>query len=602
MFDPTLEELLNEIEEAERIRDQHLVGVDAIIQEYTGRWYGGAREGVDMGRIPDMEGNPEPYAYSFVSNMLPALVYENPSAVVKARRVIGHKIFQEAMQSGLRAWIIDEGFRDELERIVLDYLFFQGVSMHYVEDDERWADGAVRPKLARVDYRHWGCDSLASSISEAEFQYHWYYVDLDELMEDPAVDQEAASKLKPNNESESGAAQKDSFRKGSPEKLRRKRVKVFSVWMRQKNTLRIVCKEPRVELYPERPYYGPKTGPYNVMQAYPVPGQVWPLSPLVAVADQVTDLQLHAKAAARDAARRKTIVVVDSTHANLGEDITNAEDMEVIAVPGFSSSQAQQFEFGGVTSTQYEYLAMLRSRLDRHSGMTETSRGNVSGGTATESQIATEALSARTEYLKSKVRDATGKMLKSIGWFLFHTPGILIPVNRRDPITGMQSEGLFLGGQFPGMEAGEWDDYAVQIEPLSMQRVTEQVIQRRAMDMATFVTDTAPLIPQIPWVKWQEIYRIVGESMNQEDSDNLIIWELLGQMSPPEMTPGSQTLGPGGPEGQRYSIPGQGFKARPGDNPNSNAPMVDERRAEMSKPFGDEYGGTQGPPGSKPTY
>ncbi|MGD9631425.1 MAG: hypothetical protein AB7V18_19470 [Pyrinomonadaceae bacterium] len=597
MFDPTLDELLREIEEAERVRDQHLAGVDTIIREYTGRWYSGSRDPLDMSALPDVEGNPEPFAYSFVSNILPALVYSNPSAVVKAKRVVGHKMVQDAMQSGMRAWIQDVNFQEDLERVVLDFLFFQGILMHYIEDDERWAEGAVRPAVSRIDYRNWGCDSLASSLDEAAFQYHWYYADYSDIMADPALVPEALEKLRPNNDMEQKGPQRDPFKKGEPGKLGRKRVRVYSVWNRQKDTIRVVTRDPKLELYPERPYYGPKTGPYSVYQAYPVPGQVYPLSPLVAVAEQVKDLQVHAKAAARSAAGRKTVVIVDSTHANLAEDLHNSEDREVIAVPGFSSSQAQQLEFGGVTSQQYEYLGMLRDRLDRHAGLTETTRGNVSGSTATESQIAQEALNARTEYLKSKVRSATASALKSIGWFLFHTPGIIIPVNKRDPITGMESEGIFFGGQFPGVDSGEWEDYSISIEPLSMQRVTEQVLQRRAMDMATFVTETAPLIPTMPYVKWQEIYRLIGEAMNQEDADSLIIWELLGQFSAPGMLPASQVMGPS-QQPQRESIPGQGFKPRPGDSPRSNAPMVDERRSEMSKPFGDEYGGTQGPPGS----
>lgn len=599
MFAPTTEQLLREIDEAEKVRDERLRGVNGIIREYVGRWYQGGRgwAGVNQVQADADNGNPEPFAYAFVSNMLPALVYENPSCVVKARRVIGHKEFEEAMQSGVRAWIDDTDYKQELSRAILDSLFFQGILMHYIEDDTRWAAGAVRPAVKRIDFTHWGADALATNYEEAEFAFHHYFADFDDVIEDPDLDPAALELLQPTPDSSPGS-NTEPFKNGSPDATKRRRLQIYSVWLRRSNTLRVLCKDPRIEIYPERPYYGPECGPYSLFQAYPVPGQLYPLSPLVAVHDQVVDLQTHAKATARSAAGRKSIILVDGQHGELAEDVKNAEDREVIVVNNFNSSQYAQVEFGGASDKQYEYLALLRDRLDRHSGLTETFRGNVSGGTATESQIANEALNARTEYLKSKVRDATAKALHAVGWFLFHTPGIIIPVNRRDPMTGLEFEGLFFGGQFPGEDAGSWSDYSLKIEPLSMQRVTEQVIQRRAMDMANFVTETAPLIPAIPYVRWQEIYRMVGEAMNQDNTESLIAWELLGQMPRPDLMAPSGMMGPDQPPGQRYSVPGPGHKPRPGDNPNSNAPMVDERRAEMSKPYGDQYGGTQGPPGS----
>jgi len=595
MFNPNLRDLIGEIEAGERLRDDHLHGVNRILREYVGSAYRGNSHSSDLNSAS--ADNPEPFAYSFISNMLPALVYELPTVIVRARRIIGHRVTQDAMQSGIRAWLTDVDFKSELQQVVMDFLVFQGILMHYIEDDTRWSQGAVRPNAKRIAFQNWGCDSLSASINSAAFQYHWYYADLDDLLADPAIRPEAAEQLKPSAQGEevSGPG-RNPFGSVEIGQLNRRRTKVYSIWLRDKNTIRIIAKDPSVEIYEERDYYGPKTGPYSVFQAYPVPGQVYPLSPLIAVSEQVADLQIHARAAARSAAGRKTLVVVDASNAGLAESIHDASDREVIGVPGFNSSQSQQLEFGGVSNQQYEYLNLLRDRLDRHAGLTETARGNVSGGTATESQIASDALNSRTEYLKSRVRDATALSLRTIGWFLFNTPGVIIPVNRRDLITGQQSEGMFFGGQFPGEESGEWDDYAIEVEPLSMQRVTEQTLQRRAMDMARFVAETAPLIVQFPYVKWQEVFHMVGESMNQDNTDSLIIWEMLGNISVPELTPASNVLGPKPNIVQRYSVPGLGFKNREaGTQPTS---AVNQSRSELSKPFGDQFGGTQGPPGS----
>lgn len=601
MFDPPADQLCNELVEADRVRDEKLNAVNRLIREYTGRWYHGtgAWDGAALGA--DDESNPEPFSYSFVSNMLPALIYENPSVVVSARRVIGHRQIAEAMQSGLRSWIGDVQFKKECERAVLDFLFFQGVLMHYLEDDTRWSDGAVRPNICRIDCRHFGCDPLADSVKNAEYQYHSYWLDIDDLMGDPALLPDAAQRIKPQDMGDD--LKKEPFRRDNSATAARKRVKIYSVWLRRANKIRVVSLDPRMELYEPRPYYGPPDqGPYSVFQAYPVPGQPYPLSPLIAVQDQIRDLQAHARSASRSAAGRKTVVIVDSNAGNLANDVTEAEDREVITCPGFNASQAMQVEFGGVSTQQYEYLSLLRDRLDRHSGLTQATRGSMGQAeTATEAQIGAEALNNRTEYLKGRVREGVTDCLKSVGWFLFHTPGIIIPVDPIDPITGIQTEGLFFGGPTQGIEAGSWLDYSLKIEPLSMQRVSEQVVQRRSMDFANFIMTVAPLMPQIPWVRWMELIRMVGEAMNLDKTDTLIIPQILGMIGQMDMMAPSQAMG-GDQIGQRYSIPGQGFKSRMTAEDNSNVGVgVDERRRGFGEVFGKIGGGMQGPPGSAGT-
>lgn len=601
MFDPPIQDLCCEIREAELARDQHLKAVNKLIREYTGRWYHGTCDWDVAAGSPDDESNPEPFSYSFVSNMLPALIYENPSVAVSARRVIGHRVIAEAMESGLKAWINDVQFKKECERVVLDFLFFQGVLMHYLEDDTRWSDGAVRPNVVRIDCRHYGCDPLADSHKNAEYCFHSYWIDVDDLSSDPAILPDALARIKPQDQGSD--LKKEPFKRDNAAIAKRKRVKVYSVWLRRANKIRVIMLDPEVELYEGRPYYGPPDqGPYSVFQAYPVPGQPYPLSPLIAVQDQIRDLQVHARSAARSAAGRKTVIIVDSNAGNLANDVTEAEDREVITCPGFNSSQAMQVEFGGVSNQQYEYLGMLRERLDRHSGLTQATRGSMGqADTATEAQIGADALNNRTEYLKGRVREGVADTLKSVGWFLFHTPGIIIPVSPVDPITGIQSEGLFFGGPTQGIEAGSWLDYSLKIEPMSMQRVSEQVVQRRAMDFANFIMTVAPIMPQIPWVRWMELIRMVGEAMNQDNTDTLMIPEILGMLGNPEMMGPSQALG-GDQVGQRYSIPGQGFKSRMNAEDNSNVGVnVDENRRGFGEVFGKMGGGKQGPPGSAAT-
>ena len=601
MFDPTLRELVVEIEEAERIRDQCLRGLNNVIREYTGRWYRhGYKHAMDYAGEPEDENNPEPFGYSFVSNMLPQLIYRNPALGVKARRVIGHREVADAMKSGLTGWMEDIDYSSEVELCVLDMLVFQGVMMHYIEDDTRWSNGAVRPNGRRIDPRQWGADSLASNRKDTEFEFHSYWVDIEELRADPALLPEANERLTANNEDLDSAKERETFEKGNEGTLRRGRVKVYSVWLRNKNVIRVICKAPQIELYEERPYYGERTGPYVTFSAYPVPDQLYPLSPLIAVRDQVKDANIHARSISRSAAGRKTVIIVDGQESNLEEQIHEAEDREIITVPGFNAQQVQQIELGGVTPKQYEYLAFLRDRLDRNSGLTELARGQVGGSdTATEASIAEGALNNRNEYLKQKVHQSVKASLKKVGWFLFNTPGIIIPITQRDPMTGMETEGLFFGGVFPGDDSGAWEDYEIKIEPYSMQRVSEALLQRRSMDLANFIMQVGQMIPVMPYVRWLDLTRMVGEAFNYDNADRFFVSEMLGMFSRPDLMPISGMIGRDQPT-DRYSIPGQGFSSQLAGAPGSNAPFqVDEMRSELNRDTGKEFGGRQGPPGSR---
>lgn len=602
MFNPSAQELLREIREAERYRDDHLHGVKRLVREYTGRWYRGDEGVGDGGNLGygEEDINPEPFTYSFISNILPSLIDENPAVQVDVRRVIGHKMVGEAMEMAYEGWLQDVPFQEEHEKIVVDFLFFMGVSLRYLEDDTRWADGAVRPNTKRIDFHQFFIDPTASSIEEAEYMGHCYYVDLDDLMSDPDLKPEVLASLQASDDDRTGsdAMRFQPFDKPSFSALGRKRIKVYNVWLKRLNLLRVMSDQPNAEeLYEPREWYGDaELGPYGIMKGYVVPGQVYPLSPLIAVHDQIRDMNAHARSASRSAAGRKTVIITDGAHPDLAEDIKHAQDREVIAVPGFSSTQVEQLELGGVTTQQYGYLEYLRQRLDRHSGLTETARGQAgSSDTATEAQIANEAYGNRIAFLKRRVREGVKDDLRAVGWFFFHTPGIIIPVSRRDAMTGMETEGLFFGGPVSGQDMGTWRDYNVKIEPYSMQRVSEALVQRRALDFANFIVTIAPQMPMMPWVRWMEVIRMVGEAMNHKNVDDFFIPQLLGMIPQDPMLLPSQAMAATDEPPNRFSQPGLGMKVPDGMNSNANA-GVDAMRQQSGENFGGEYGGMRRDP------
>ena len=76
------------------------------------------------------------------------------------------------------------------------------------------------------------------------------------------------------------------------------------------------------------------------------------------------------------------------------------------------------------------FIARLLDREERSEQECEEAMGLIMSGQATEAQIADSALANRIKYLRTRFLKATERSLAKVAWYLFHTEGIIIPVNR----------------------------------------------------------------------------------------------------------------------------------------------------------------------------
>ncbi len=87
----------------------------------------------------------------------------------------------------------------------------------------------------------------------------------------------------------------------------------------------------------------------------------------------------------------------------------------------------------------------------------------------------------------------------------------------------MQKEGHFLGGVFAGQEDLNWEtDFKITIEPNSMQRTEDHVIQARMMQILQMMMQVGQAMPGMPWWNWRYAVNMMGESFNQKD-----LWDLI---------------------------------------------------------------------------
>ena len=64
-----------------------------------------------------------------------------------------------------------------------------------------------------------------------------------------------------------------------------------------------------------------------------------------------------------------------------------------------------------------------------------------------------------------------------------------------------------------------------------MERTTEGTHQKRAFEMFQMVTQTAPMIPQMPFVDWESVFKKVGDAINVPELSSLIDYDMARQMA-----------------------------------------------------------------------
>jgi hypothetical protein len=524
MLDTSPDKLLNEIRTAEQIRKRHMANTTQLLKRFVGNWY---RQ--DM-RTKD---RPENLIFSFVAQMLPNLVFDNPGVCVSAKRAISHAAIATAMQLGMNGWVKEVELRTELEMLAVDFLFSFACAKVGIEArgdfngdvttgvQENFGFEALSPYAVRVPPQNVVIDPRATHWKKARFIAEQLQRDLASLQGDERYDQAVVAKLSADDEQPIGRSSAETAVSGkTANEENRDRVTLYEIYIpetREIGTLAMYGGDQSAWVRPLTPFHGPREGPFVFFGVYFVPNQVYPLSPIAAMAEQDDELNAHAAAAAEEAATGKSLALVSADQPELANQIRKAGNNSVVTVKGLNSNMVVPLAIGGTTPQRIEYLNLLLQRTDRISGQSEAARGKAQGVTATEAQLANANGDARTEFLHLKYTDGVKDVLKRVGWYTFHDPAVVMPVSDVDPTTGQPFEGLFLGGPQPGQEDVDWSGFLLDIEPYSMRRRDPQMLQQQVTSVTELVTTILPIMPTMPWVNWQAILDLWGQALNMPD-------------------------------------------------------------------------------------
>ena len=609
-------DLLDHIQAAERLRDSVTKGTEKIVREYHGTGYRADRE-------PENPA-PENHYYEWLSVVTASVVFDNPKVHVSSKRSGAHKFAISGMKHVLDWWASSVMLWHTLRRIFVDQSFSYGVALTTFEpmpgsrrvrmEDGRWIQARM-PSCWRIAPHRWFVDPECDDYTERRFAGHMWRRDKDDLLADPKYNKEAIEAI-------AADADLDKWQpdQRGADQIGRDQILGYELWIPEIGdaeddlhhgtlyTLATAQNPSNHEKFAEakfirepRPFFGPRSGPYQLFGTNIVPGCPYPLSEFAASYAQVQELNAHAASAASSAANFKKFVGYDAGNQAVGKVLKNVQHGSVEGIPNMGEGSAKQFELGGVSRDQYEYLQFLHERKDRTTGLSETARGSPQPDvTATAVADAASQRDSRLATIRQIFVSNTIAILRKAGWYFFHSPfavtslgpdAIADLVPRPDYLPAESEAGsvarkfgyndqatqdalrwspriLFAGGPSdrPLAQTGEEDwivtpnssglmfeDMDMDIQPYSMGRVSEVVLQKRQQDKIQLLATLAPAILQFPFIKWESALGDWLQSLNIIDTeviDNEILEQVrqghFGQPAQPEQAPG-EAAAAGGP-------------------------------------------------------
>lgn len=286
-------------------------------------------------------------------------------------------------------------------------------------------------------------------------------------------------------------------------------------------------------LRPPRRYYGLARGPYVLVGYYWVRDQPYPLSPLAVTKGLGDELQAHASQAAEDAASAKRLFFFDANNKQLGQSIRSFANGSVVPIPGFNMNHAA-VEFGGAQTANLQYIQILRDRIDRQTGITDTIRGNLRGVTKGEVDQAQSNADIRTRFAAACFRDAVVEVYRRVLYLFETVPYIRQRVNNSEVGDGGQGSFWVHGGQQDDpekMREINVDIYGISIEPYSMEMVDQIEMQRRMQAAFSIVKEASMLMPQTPHIRWNNMIEDLFTAFNINGAGSRYLdMEMLGQI------------------------------------------------------------------------
>lgn len=582
MFKAEADNLRQEIEAGITYRDKFLKEREKLIRRYTGRFFRSDKK-ADQAIT-------ENHGYEFLSLMLPSVVYDNPRCRIRAAepflmdsggtQSIGQRA--AAMELALNKWSENIELSNPLFDLAVDFYFSWSVFLLTVQDQPGYQGAEMVPQSPypiHLDPYHFVMDPLARSCNAMQhdgprFSGHMWTADKDDLLDDDTYDHDKVRALATDVDLDKYYPE----REGMQDAPKRGELIAYDIWVPEHQnsddpamngtiyTIAMgaspdgVTKQSAFIRDPRPAYCGP-WGPYVLFGAYKVPNSPYPLSPLVATAEQAEEVNAHTTAAANDARAYKRFAYGRTGNVADAQRVQTVPNGHMVLLDDVEG--VGQMELGGISQVQQTQMQLSMQRLERVSGLSSAKLGSPGRGTATGESIADAAQNTRTDGMKRQFRKGVTALFRSAAWYMFYGDDIRIRLGEEGRAAGLSE---YRGGVYPGMEEWNFFDLSLSIDALSLEHTDQAILQRRMTQAFEILTATAPIMPMTPWVHWREPIRAMFNALNVGEADEWIDFEQLTAATEQAAAGGA---GPGAAGGQGAVTSGSHVRGAVGPDPST---------------------------------
>ena len=548
-LDITLAGLWREVQAAKEANRKRLSSQPAMVRAYHSVFHKGNVESDDF--------DPENHYFERVSTMLPKMAYDRPVVLTRSKLPGIEDAEAEALKHGLNRWIVDTQFETLAQESALHMLMGFGClllrrkpSIYALSDDGARADWPYLEMVSPEDsFRD---PASKTGLRRCRYFGHSRVVDHDDFLKQARGSDEKWNIEAIKNLDDDGDLEDRIETDDTPE---RKTVTIYYMWVRDyegpdhpgsdqgfNGTWFTFGRQgggtegTKAFLKPPEPAYVPHGGPYYFLEEFPVIGDPWGLSSLVAVQGQIRMHNRASKAISDSNDRYAKMIAVDSADKGFARRVQRAKQDGILKVTGLDKAKLVQFEIGGATPAMHESRMFSKELVDRMLGIDDQQRGIVNpGGTATQAAIANDAASGRADWVVRRFRAQMTEALRGVASMMWRDEKVKIPMGSvpatfQNKETGEITQGM-QGIEFQGGSDRKFEDVEIEISAMSMGRVSPEQRQARLTGFNAELLQVLPVMPTLPFWNWKRWVRDMGEVWGIDDADEYLSEEVLAQLA-----------------------------------------------------------------------
>lgn len=541
-----------------------------FLSQFVTRFYG--RQTMNAADMEDKKASPLNLLYNAVTTYVPNLVYNDPRSRIRTN-YIGFRNYANLLELATNQVSLKVNLRDTLRLVITDAILSCGWVKTGLGDSGQTLDmdgiqNAIgEPYACRVDPDDMVIDPLARHLDECVFIGNRFRIPKQTLLDlgtyDPDVVMKLQSRYDTQFKNEASALSGANFQTAEANEVM-DYVDLVEIYLpHDKRVVTIPWdKSGAMETYlGDVDYDGPDTGPYHQLAFTPVPDNIMPVAPAMVWFDLHIMANRIARKLTRQAERMKQVLAYEGQAVEDAQEITDADDGEVVRVDNIDG--IKEVRFGGANPEAYEYMQWVKQQFSEAANNIDLLSGQGSdAATATEASMLQSNSSVRLSDMQGMVYQFVAGVMKTIAYYLHTDPLINLPLIHR--VNGQEQQVVYT----PEMRQGEWLNYNIDVQPMSMARQDPNVKIRRILEYATNVIPAAAQAFQMlgPAFNIQGFLALVAKEVGIEEADEIINNQMLQQQimqmamaipAPPKVGGGGMIFNPaqsGPPMGGR---PGQ---------------------------------------------